>query len=178
MSIWKSLLCLAGVLIVDPAAYAEPTTTKVRIAGLFSPDREKDLRELFEEWPEVKLVRVDFARSEAELSFDSEKLYPKAKPADVIARLNDQLRKLSNYTFGVKPLCAVPWDKLTRVEIAIAGLDCKACCLAAYEMVAKIDGVEAATASFRDGRLTATIDPAKTTKAKLEAVLKERGVLK
>ena len=39
-------------------------------------------------------------------------------------------------------------------------------------------GVEAATAGSRDGRLTATIDPTKTTKAKLEAVLKERGVLK
>ena len=36
-------------------------------------------------------------------------------------------------------------------------------------------GVEAATAGSRDGRLTTTIDP---TKTKLEAVLKERGVLK
>jgi len=178
MSIWKSLLCLVGVLIVAPSAHAEPTSTNVRIAGLFSPDREKDLRELFEQWPEVKLVRIVFARSEAELSFDSEKLFPKAKPADVIARLNDRVRSLSSSTFGVKPLCEVPWDKLTLVEIPIAGLDCKACCLAAYEIVAKIDGVEAATASFREGRLTATIDPTKTTKAKLEAVLKERGVLK
>jgi len=178
MSIWKSLLCLVGVLIVAPSAHAEPTSTNVRIAGLFSPDREKDLRELFEQWPEVKLVRIVFARSEAELSFDSEKIFPKAKPADVIARLNDRVRSLSNSTFGVKPLCEVPWDKLTLVEIPIAGLDCKACCLAAYEIVAKIDGVEAATASFREGRLTATIDPTKTTKAKLEAVLKERGVLK
>lgn len=178
MSIWKSLLCLVGVLIVAPSAHAEPTSTNVRIAGLFSPDREKDLRELFEQWPEVKLVRIVFARSEAELSFDSEKIFPKAKPADVIARLNDRVRSLSNSTFGVKPLSEVPWDKLTLVEIPIAGLDCKACCLAAYEMVARIDGVEAATASFREGRLTATIDPTKTTKAKLEAVLKERGVLK
>jgi len=178
MSIWKSLLCLVGVLIVAPSAHAEPTSTNVRIAGLFSPDREKDLRELFEQWPEVKLVRIVFARSEAELSFDSEKIFPKAKPADVIARLNDRVRSLSSSTFGVKPLCEVPWDKLTLVEIPIAGLDCKACCLAAYEIVAKIDGVEAATASFREGRLTATIDPTKTTKAKLEAVLKERGVLK
>jgi copper chaperone CopZ len=58
----------------------------------------------------------------------------------------------------------------------VLGLDCKACALAAYESIAKIDGVEQATASFRDGLVTARIDPARTSRAALEEILKKRGV--
>ena len=47
--------------------------------------------------------------------------------------------------------------------------------LAAYEAVANIDGVEQATASFKDGRVTALIDPTKTDRAKLEDALKKKG---
>jgi hypothetical protein len=36
---------------------------------------------------------------------------------------------------------ATPAEKLTRIEIAVAGLDCKACSFVAYQSVAKIDGV-------------------------------------
>ncbi len=155
---------------------AEPPTTKVRITGLFAPDREKDLRELFAKWPEFQVVRIDFEFAEAELRFDMENVFPKTKPVEVIAKLQDKVRNASNATFGVKPLSTVSRDKLMRIEIAVAGLDCKACCLGAYEVVANIDGVEQATASFKDGRITALIDPAKTDKSKLKAALKERGV--
>ncbi len=79
-------------------------------------------------------------------------------------------------TNGVQPRRTVPRDKLTRVVIPIAGLDCKACGLAAYEAVAKIDGVEQAAASFREGRLTALIDPAKTNREQLEDALKKKQV--
>jgi copper chaperone CopZ len=60
--------------------------------------------------------------------------------------------------------------------IPAAGLDCKACCLAAYEAVAAIDGVEQATASFKEGKITALIDPARTDPAKLEDALRKKGV--
>ncbi|HTU22227.1 MAG TPA: hypothetical protein VMG10_29580 [Gemmataceae bacterium] len=43
-------------------------------------------------------------------------------------------------------------------------------------MAKRIDGFETATASFREGRMTALIDPAKTNRATLEAALKKRGV--
>jgi hypothetical protein len=36
--------------------------------------------------------------------------------------------------------------------------------------------VERATASFREGRVTALIDPQKTDRAKLKAALQRRGV--
>lgn len=68
-----------------------------------------------------------------------------------------------------------PRGKLTEVVIPVAGLDCKACCLAAYEAVAGIDGVVRATARFKDGRVTVTIDPAKTDRAKLEDALTKKG---
>lgn len=42
--------------------------------------------------------------------------------------------------------------------------------------MAKQEGVEQATASFKEGKITALIDPAKTGREKLEGVLKERGV--
>ena len=48
--------------------------------------------------------------------------------------------------------------------------------LAAYEAVYKLDGVERATASFREGRVTALIDPSKTDRKALEDALKKRGV--
>ena len=177
MTFWKLIACLTGLFVLAPLAAADPPGLKVRVTGLFAPSREKDLREALADWPEVKIASLDFDCAEVVLAFDSEKLFPKAKPADVIARLDERVRNLTNHTFGIKAVSAVPKEKLVRVEIAAAGLDCKACCLAAYEIVAKIDGVEQATASFKEGRITARIDPAKTEKAKLEAALKERGVL-
>ena len=67
-------------------------------------------------------------------------------------------------------------DKLVRIEIGVVGLDCKACSFAAYNIVAGVDGVEQATCSFKDGLITALIDPAKTQKAVLEDTLKKRNV--
>ena len=70
----------------------------------------------------------------------------------------------------------MPKDKLQEVVIPVAGLDCKACCLAAYEIVAQVEGVMQATATFKDGKVTAKFDPSKTDRAKLEEALRKRGV--
>ena len=67
-------------------------------------------------------------------------------------------------------------EKLTLVEIPVVGLDCKACCLGAYEAIYRLEGVEQATASFKDGLVTAWIDASKTDRAQLETALKQRGV--
>jgi len=63
-----------------------------------------------------------------------------------------------------------------RLVIPAGGLDCKGCCLAAYEAGAGIDGVMQATASFKEGLVTALIDPTKTNRAKLEDALRAKGV--
>lgn len=170
-------LVLVGLaLLTSTSVGAEPQPLKVRITGLFSPDREADLRQLLKEWPEVELLSIDFNHAEAVLRFDPAKLLPGTKPADVIARLDDKVRGASHSTFGIKPPSTVPRDKLSRIEIRVVGLDCKACCLAAYESVARIDGVEQATASFKDGLVTALINPEKTNRAAVEDALKKRNV--
>ena len=58
----------------------------------------------------------------------------------------------------------------------IAGLDCKGCSYAAYLAVYKIEGVENATASFKEELVTAWIDPSKTDRATLEEALAKRDV--
>ena len=73
-------------------------------------------------------------------------------------------------------MSTTPREQLQRVEIPIAILDCRACCLAAYESISKIEGVTQATASFKEHRLTALIDPAKTNQAALEEALKKPGM--
>jgi copper chaperone CopZ len=171
-----SALTVVASLLPASLARAEDQQLKVRITGLFAPDRVKDLRTVIERWPDLKLTSIDFDRAEGVFEFDPAKVLPGAKPEQFIQRLDDQIRSASNGTFGVKSPSTTPKDKLTRVEIAVVGLDCKACCLAAYEIVAKIEGVEQATASFKEGRISALIDTTKTQKSDLESVLKSRGV--
>jgi len=155
---------------------ARADTIKYQVTGLFMKDREQDLREAVAKIPQVKLVSIDFKNAEAAFEYDSAKVFPGAKPEQVIQRFDNLLRTASNHTFGIKPLRSVPMEKLRLIEIPVAGLDCKACSLAAYEAVAKLDGVERATASFREGRVTALVDPEKTDRAKLETALKKLGV--
>jgi copper chaperone CopZ len=164
------ILCF---LILCPLS-AQPV--KHQITGLFSTDREADLRAALEKIPDVRLVGIDFPNAEATLDYDAAKAFPNAKPDQIIQRLDGMLKAASNHTFGVKALRTVPREKLKLIEIPVAGLDCKACCLAAYEAVYRLDGVEIATASFREGRVAVWIDPEKTDRAKLEAALKQRGV--
>ena len=165
-----------GFLLIALNVHAEETKTKVRLFGVFSPDREKDLRKITDEWTDIKLESVDFKHAEGVFVFDADKLFPKAKPEQIITNLDNKLRTESNQTFGIKPLSTVAKDKLVRIEIGVVGLDCKACSFAAYNIVAGVDGVEQATCSFKHGLITALIDPAKTQKSVLEDTLKKRNV--
>jgi copper chaperone CopZ len=168
------LVAAGAVAAQTPALPAGPYT--YRVVGLFSKEREADLRAAFAELPEFKLTKVDFDDAEVTVEFAPAKLFPGQKAERVTELVNDRLRQASGHTFGVKPRRTVPREKLQQVVIPAAGLDCKACCLAAYEIVAGIDGVEQATASFKEGRVTALIDPARTNRAKLEEALTKRGV--
>ena len=170
---------MTGLLAILPAAsaMAEVQTIKHRVTGLFSRDREADLREAVKKMTDVSIVAIDFDVAEVSFSYDPEKLFQKGtKEKDRLERFDGLLRQASSHTFGAKPLCATPKEKLTRIEIGVTGPDCKGCCLAAYEYVAKIDGVEQATASFKDGIVTALIDPDRTNRAALEDALKKRQV--
>ena len=158
------------------ASRAEEQTVTHRITGLFSPEREADLRKALEKLPEIKLVRLDFSHAEGSFTYDATKAFPGTKTVDIVKKFDEQLRNASNHTLGVQPVSSTAKDKLRRVEIPVAGLDCKACCLAAYEIIYKMEGVEQATASFKEGRITALIDPQKIDRPALESALKQRGV--
>jgi len=177
--IWGSVLFAALVSISagaddKPAPKAERFT--YRVYGLFAPDRESDLKEAFKGIPEVKLVAVSFKDAEITVEFVAATAFPGAKPAQLVERLDQKLRSETRSTFAVGPQLTIARDKLKEVVIPVVGLDCKACSLAAYEIVARLEGVAQATASFKDGKVTALIDPTKTEQSKLEEALRKRGV--
>lgn len=169
-----ALLATASQADEPPAAPAKGV--KHQVTGLFSRDRVDDLREVFTKLPQFNLIEIDFDKAEITVDYNAEKEFAGATPEQLIERFDNLVRQASNHTFGIKPSSTVPKERLTVVEIAIVGLDCKACCLGAYEAVYRLPGVERATASFKEGRVTATIDPEKTTRAELETALKQRGV--
>ena len=175
-------LALAIVLTLGPGAAAiadepdQPERFTYRVLGLFAPNREQALREVFQDLPDLSLVAVDFDDAEIVVEFVPGTAFPGTKPDQLVERFDQKLRSASRGAFSVKPRRTVPRDELQQVVIPIAGLDCQGCCLAAYEAVARIDGVVQATASFKEGRLTAWIDPSKTDRATLADTLRKRGV--
>ncbi len=160
----------------DDKTLPKPERLTLRVLGLFAPDRVKDLREDFARMPDVKLVAVDFDFAEITVEFVGVKAFPGFPPKDFAAALDGKLAQASNHTFHVKPRSSVPRAKLKTVVIPVAGLDCKACALGAYEAVARLDGVEQATASFKEKKVTALIDAEKTNQAALEGALRRAEV--
>lgn len=165
-----------GAIGVAEDKPAELPTVKHQVTGLFSKERIPDLQKTMQKLPDIELVKVEFDTAEAEFRYDAAKVFPNATPAQTVERFDNMLRDVSRHTFGIKPRCTTPRDKLKLVEISVLGLDCKACCLAAYESIYKLEGVEQATASFKDGLVTAWIHPEQTDATKLEAALKQRNV--
>ena len=168
---------LASTAMSQDDKPAEPQLIKHQITGLFCIEREPDLREVFEQkLPQFQLKSIDYANAEASFDYDPTKIFPGAKPEQIIERFDNELRNATRHTFGAKPLRTIERDKLKLVEIPIEGLDCKACSFAVYEMVYRLKGVEMATASFKEGQLTALIDPEKIDRTEIEMTLKQRGV--
>lgn len=170
------ILCFMILCASTLCSSVQAETIKHQVTGLFMKEREQDLRRAVEKIPQVKLVSVDFTNAEATFIYEPARVFPGAKREQIVQRFDDLLKSASHHTFGIKPLRSIPIEKLRLVEVPVAGLDCKACCLAAYEAVYRLEGVERATANFREGRVTALIDPSKTDRAGLEAALKRVGV--
>lgn len=153
-----------------------PERLTVRVLGLFAPAREAALRDALKQLPELTLIDLNYADGELTVEFVRGKAFPGSKPEHLPERLNEKIRSATHYTIGVSPRTTVPRAKLTMLVIPVAGCDCAACNLAATEAIDKLDGVDRVTVSFREGKLTARIDPAKATRAALEDALKRSGV--
>jgi len=172
------ILAITALCFFCPNALrAEETAHECRVFGLFQADCVEHLREVTKKLSGVTLVKADHRTGTATFRMDAEKLFPDAKsPEQVIEKLGSRLNGESRGVFETYLLSALPRKKQKEVNISIAGLDCKGCSYGAYLAVYKIDGVENATASFKEGAVTAWIDPNKTNRAALEEALTKRGV--
>ncbi len=149
----------------------------LRVIGLFMPQRVDDFRNLMKQFPETSLQAINYESAEATIRYAANSdLFRNAKPEQIIERLNNRVRQLSGYTISLKLPGEITRENLKRVEFPILGLDCMACSMAVHDILMQVDGVEHATASFRSSLAIAWIDPNKTDRSKLEAVLKQRGV--
>ncbi len=177
---FASLFCALSLAL--PLLHAEEQTGTYRLFGLSAAEREADLREVLAKVPEVTLVSLDAAKAEVTLRFEAEKLFPPTKakqpPAadKITARLDTLIGTASTRTFGITERSTVPADKLTKVEILIGVLDCKGCRYAAYQAVAKLEGVERATVSATPSAVIAWIDATKIKRDALEDALKKARV--
>ena len=159
------------------AIFAQTAEYRFRVLSLFQPNRIEDLRQVVRKLPDITLVDISFKTSIATFRFDSRKVFPGAKtPEQIVVHLSNRLRGESQGAFEALLLCTVPKEQLKELHIPIIGLDCKGCSYAAYLAIYKIEGVEYATASFKDGRVVARINPAKIDQATLEKALVKKGV--
>ena len=178
----------AATTIRPPEARAEPSTAPAtqpakkektgvyHITGLFSHDREADLREAVGQIEGVRLTSIDFDFAEATFTYDPAKAFPDTKPEDVTERLNQLLLESSDRTFSLRPRSTVERDKLEHIQIDLAPLDCKACALGVHELVTGIAGVEQAAVDMKKGKISALIDPRQTSRDALRKKLREREV--
>lgn len=184
---WRSTLVfgfmiLCAMILCEVPALAEEQTGTYRLIGLSGAERAADLREVLAKVPDVTIVNLDATKSEVTLRYEVEKLFPTAKskqppaPEKITERLSSLIGQASKNTFTVAARSTVPADKLTKVEIPIGVLDCKGCRYAAYQAVAKIEGVERATVSATPSAVIAWIDATKTRREALEDALKKARV--
>ena len=161
----------------DDDQFDESHAVTLRVSSLFTPERVDNLRKLLADFPEVRLRTVDYETATAGFAYAAESdQFRNAKPEQIVERINNRVRQLSQGTFSVKSPSPIPHDQLERVDFPIVGLDCKACSLAVAQILEREEGVEHATASFGEKRAIAWIDPSKTNREVLTATLKQRNV--
>lgn len=169
----RNFLSLLFLLVLAASAQAE-STVQLRVFGLFDAERLEDFRVKAAFFEDVRLVTVDYETGIATFAYT----FPSnpAKP-DLIERgVRERFDRAAKGAFRVLPLSTFPREKWQEIRIAVAGHDCKGCNFGLYRAVASLDGVERAVASFKEGQVTAWIDPAKTNREALVAALKKAGV--
>ncbi|MBM3967853.1 MAG: DUF1585 domain-containing protein, partial [Planctomycetes bacterium] len=150
---------------------------QLRVMGLFGPERVSAFEESIKHFPEARLTNVDFETATATIQYAwQSELFRNANNAQIVERMNNQIRQLSTGLFSLKPVGDTDHASFERVSFEIIGLDCQACSLAVQEILESAEGVIHATTSFRNRVATAWIDPNKTDRAQLEAKLVQRGV--
>jgi copper chaperone CopZ len=170
---------------IATCALADEATAQYRLTGLFEPDRVADLRRQAgalsagdkDSPAEVRFVDVNYDTSVVTFAYDAAaKPFKGADAKKVRDLISNLLRAATRGTFDVFPVSALKPGEQQELRIPVAGLDCKGCAYGAYRVVAAIEGVERATVSFKEGWLTAWIDPAKTNQDAVMAALEKARV--
>lgn len=168
-------------ILIGGHALSQPTEFRFRVTSLFQPDRVDDFRALLaDKLPEVMLSQLDFETATATLALDTESV-PQLKkdpsPEKVRTHLSQLLRTASRGIFDVLPLSDTPATELVAATIPVVGLDCKGCSFGAYRVVARVEGVESATASFAAGNVRVRFDRRKTSLETIEAALGQARIM-
>src|SRR4051794_17451514 len=79
----RYFMILCAMILWTNSASAQPT--RHQVTGLFSTDREQDLREAFQKIPQIKLISIDFKNAEATLEYAA---FPNTKPDQVVPKLD------------------------------------------------------------------------------------------
>jgi mercuric ion binding protein len=158
------------------AVAAESRVVRVRILGLFSPARVEALREAFGSIEDAALKKIDYETAHATFEIRSDKAWKDVPAEKLPERIDQALRQASRSTFSAAPASETPPDRLEEAAIAAGGCACRACELAAYEAVAKVEGVERATVSFAESSIVVRFDRERTNRPAIEEALKKRGV--
>ncbi|HET6881774.1 MAG TPA: DUF1592 domain-containing protein, partial [Pirellulales bacterium] len=152
-------------------------TVRLRIMGIYAPHRADFFRQAMTQANDARLLSLAGDMAEAELAYDPDSdRFRGAKAEQLPERFDQLVRNLTEHTVAAKALSAVPLERIERLEIPLIGLDCEACSLGVYDILTRIDGVEQATASFRDGKAIAWIDPSRTDREAILKLLKQRDV--
>ena len=158
---------------------AEEVEQSYQITSFFIPERADAIRKSFESLHEdLHVVKLDFPTASVTLRFDPAVVMPRAgnNPKTQFVVLNQMMRGHTQGLIALSELSSVvPKEHLAEITIPVAGLDCIGCSYAAYEAVRRVDGVQYAIASFKDGRVFCRYDDVKTNPRQLkEALMKKR----
>lgn len=176
----RQLLAIAIVLAIGTGVRGEEITRPM--FGMFSVERQDDLRQVLKAIPELELGKIDFETGQVTLKYDLTKLIsnanPKKPPRDeqIEQRINDLLNREARGTFRLLPPAKVDFGKLQKLELKVGIHDCKACRYGVYLIVAKMEGVERATVTPKDLILTVWIDGTKVDREQIVAALKKQNV--
>ncbi len=176
----KPPTALALFLLLAGTSPAEQARYQYRVTSYFIPERAEAIRKAFKEFHEgIAVVGMDFETATVTLRFDSEAVLGEAASRTDEHRrqaLDRGLLHLTRGTINLLPPGNVPEERLKEVSIPIAGLDCIGCSYAAYEAVRRVEGVDYATASFRNGRVLARFDKERTSEDALRKALLKRRI--
>jgi copper chaperone CopZ len=168
--------CTSSAFAQESASAGEPRVVRVRVLGLFSPARVEALRKAAASIEDATLKDVDYEAAHATFEVRSDKAWKDVPTEKLPERVDQALRQASRSTFSAAPASETPPERIAEVVIAAGGCVCRACELAAYEAVARVEGVERATVSFAESSVVVRYDREQTDLAAIEEALKKRGV--